>query len=441
MPPTVHVVGAGLAGLAAALGLSDGTASVVLHEAARHAGGRCRSYYDATLGRVIDNGNHLVLSGNEAVRDYLRTIGAESKLTTPDQATFHFADRATGERWQVRPNAGRLPWWIFAPGRRVPGTRWHDYLGLAALLRAPPRSTIAEVMACEGPLYRRLWHPLLVAALNTEPRISSAALAGQVIRETLAKGGAACRPLIAAEGLAAAFVDPALRALEERGVAIRFDHRLRRLEREGARLAALDFGDGDVVALAPGDQVVLAVTAPVAALLLPDIQAPDAFRSIVNVHFLIDAPPDLPDMLGLVNATAEWLFRFPGRLAVTVSDADRLLEMPRETLAQMIWAEVAAVTGLPPGLPPWQVIREKRATFAALPEQEARRPPAATALVNLFLAGDWTATGLPATIEGALRSGRTAAEAARATRSARRHHRPSAATVSPQPSRSTVRSP
>lgn len=409
---TVHVVGAGLAGLATALLASERGRPVVLHEAARHAGGRCRSYYDTTLKRVIDNGNHLVLSGNRAVRAHLKAIGAEDKVVTTDDASFHFADLKTGERWQVRPNAGPLPWWIFAPARRVPGTRWRDYLGLARLMRAGGTATIGERMRCEGRLYDRLWHPLLVAALNTEPQISSAALAGAVIRETLAKGGAACRPMIAAGGLAEAFVDPAIALLGRRGVDIAFDHRLKGIERRGGRVASLDFGEAEPLMLAEGDRVVLAVTAPVSALLLPEVPAPDAFRSIVNVHFLVEAPPDMPDMLGLVNAVSEWLFRFPGRLAVTVSDADRLLEMPREALARMIWAEVVAATGLTGDMPAWQVIREKRATFAALPEQEARRPGTATPYANLFLAGDWTATGLPATIEGALRSGRTAAEAA-----------------------------
>ena len=412
MGGTVHVIGAGLAGLSAALALSaDGRRRVELHEAARHAGGRCRSYFDSTLGRVIDNGNHLVLSGNKAVRQHLEETGASDKLVAPDDASFHFVDLPTGRRWTVRPNAGPLPWWIFSRARRVPDTRWHDYLGLAKLMRAGKRDTIADTMACQGPLYERLWHPLLVAALNTEPKVSSAALAGEVVRETLAKGGAACRPLIAAEGLAEAFVDPALATLTGRGVAVRFDSRLRALDRAGERLAALDFGDAGKVELGADDAVVLAVTAPVASLLLPEVPAPDAFRSIANVHFLIEAPADLPDMLGLINATSEWLFRFQGRLAVTVSDADRLMDMPREELARLVWAEVAAVTGLPATLPPWQVIREKRATFAALPEQDARRPGPRTPFANLVLAGDWTATGLPATIEGALRSGRTAAAA------------------------------
>ena len=409
MGGAVHVIGAGLAGLAAALALDPSRHRIVLHEAARHAGGRCRSYHDAALGRTIDNGNHLVLSGNTAVREHLRTIGAEHKISAPQAAIFDFADFETGARWQLRPNDGPLPWWIFVPGRRVPGTGWPDYLGLAKLMLARRDATIEETMRCSGTLYERLWQPFLVAALNTDPKVSSAALAGAVIRETLAKGGAACRPLVAIEGLAEAFVDPALDTLRARGAEILFDHRLRGFGFTGSRVTDLDFGE-DRIALAPDDAAILAVTAPVAATLLPDLSVPTQFRSIVNAHFMVEAPAGQPLILGLVNATSEWVFRFPGRLSVTISDADRFLETPREELASLLWREVAAVTGLDPAmLPPWRIIKEKRATFAALPEEDARRPGPATRWSNLKLAGDWTQTGLPATIEGALRSGKRAA--------------------------------
>ena len=96
--------------------------------------------------------------------------------------------------------------------------------------------------------------------------------------------------------------------------------------------------------------------------------------------------------------------------STTISAADRLLDVPRETLARKIWDEVAMVAGLPNALPPWQIVRERRATFAATPGENAKRPAAATAWSNLFLAGDWTQTGLPATIEGAIRSGNRAAD-------------------------------
>jgi hydroxysqualene dehydroxylase len=408
MSKVVHVIGAGLAGLAAAVRLSATGARVCVHEAAGQAGGRCRSYYDAALDMIIDNGNHLVFSGNHATLGYVKTIGADNRLTGPQEAIFPFVDLATGQRWSLRPNAGRVPWWILDAGRRVPGSRATDYLAAAPLLWSRPDQTIADVMRCEGLLYERLWHPVLLAALNTEPAGGSARLAGAVVRETLGSGGRACRPLIAHEGLSQAFTEPALAYLHARGSSVRFNHRLRQMVLGDERVEALDFSD-EVVRPGPDDAVVLAVPPWVAALLVPDLATPTEFRAIVNAHFRIAPPPGLAPMIGVLNGTVEWIFSFPDRLSVTISGADRLLDIPRETLAGRLWDEVARVAGVAAPLPPWQIIKERRATFAALPAEDAKRPPPATRWSNLVLAGDWTATGLPATIEGAIRSGNAAA--------------------------------
>src|SRR6266404_2862769 len=118
----VHIVGAGLAGLAAAVRLAGAGRDIVLHEASGHAGGRCRSYFDSELGCRIDNGNHLLLSGNRAALDYLERIGAAASLSGPAVPRFDFCDLVNGERWTLAPGSGRLPWWIFSPRRRVPGT-------------------------------------------------------------------------------------------------------------------------------------------------------------------------------------------------------------------------------------------------------------------------------------------------------------------------------
>ncbi len=423
---TVHVVGAGLAGLAAAVALSEAGRSVVLHEAAKQAGGRCRSYHDAGLGLTIDNGNHLLLSGNASALDFLARIGAPADaLEGPDEAAFPFADLRTGERWTLRPNAGRLPWWVLDARRRVPDTRVRDYLAPLGILKAARRgtpATIGESMSCEGALYDRLWHPVLLAALNTEPRESDPRLAATILRETLGAGGAACRPLVAVQGLSYAFVDPALATLRRRGATLRLGTRLRAIHEEDARVARLDFADGPVT-LGPADAVVLAVPPWVAADLLPDLPTPRAFRSIVNGHFALVPPKGAPLVLGVVGGLTEWLFAYPDRLSITISGADRLLDTPREDLARTIWGEIrrllapqllgpasgVADSGLVTDLPPWQIVKEKRATFAATPAEAARRPPSATRLGNLALAGDWTDTGLPSTIEGSVRSGFTAA--------------------------------
>jgi squalene-associated FAD-dependent desaturase len=405
---TIHIVGAGLAGLSCAVRLAGQGRRVVLHEAARMAGGRCRSYYDAGLDLTIDNGNHLLLSGNRAALDYAARIGATGALVGPRECAFDFLDTRSGERWRLRPNASRLPWWIFARDRRVPGAKPLDYLGAIRLLRAGKDATIGEAMTCSGPLYERLWGPVLLSALNTQPREASAALAGAVLRETLAAGGAACRPLVAKHGLGAAFIEPALRFLETAGVDVRFGARLRALEFSGDRVARLSFVD-ETIALGPDDRLVLAVPPWSAEELVPGLVAPNEFRGIVNAHFKIAPPQGQPLLLGMIGSLSEWLFAFDDRLSVTISGADRLMDEPREGLAERIWAEVARATGLHMACPPWQIVKEKRATFAATPRQEARRPGAATAWRNLFLAGDWTATGLPATIEGAIRSGDKAA--------------------------------
>ena len=126
MTRTVHIIGAGLAGLSAALKLNRSGERVIVHEATAFAGGRCRSYHDASLGMTIDNGNHLLLSGNRAALDYLREVGAADRLIGPVAAEFQFIDLGSRERWTLRFNDGRLPWWIFDPGRRAPGTRARD---------------------------------------------------------------------------------------------------------------------------------------------------------------------------------------------------------------------------------------------------------------------------------------------------------------------------
>ena len=412
MSETIHVVGAGLAGLACALRLADAGRRVALYEAARMAGGRCRSYFDASLGLTIDNGNHLLLSGNAAARDYAKRIGASDALVGPDECAFDFLDARTRERWTLRPNASRIPWWIFVADRRVPGTGPLDYLDAGKLLFAKNGATIGETMRCNGVLWEKLWRPVLLSALNTEPEEASAALAGAVLRESLAAGGDACRPMVAKDGLGDAFIEPALRTLRAKGVEPRFGARLREIDIDDSRVAALRFGDTEVT-LEEGDAVVLATPPWIAQELLPGLVAPDDFRAILNAHFKIAPPPGQPMLLGMIGTLTEWLFAFDDRLSVTISGADRLIDDAREELAEKIWAEVSAATGLPAEpLPPWQIVKEKRATFAATPAQERRRPDAKTSSDNLWLAGDWTNTGLPATIEGSIRSGYKAAELA-----------------------------
>jgi len=410
MQPThVYVVGAGLAGLSAAVRLASRGVRVTVLESAGQAGGRCRSFFDATLGMTIDNGNHLVLSGNRATHDYLRAIGAEDRLAGPKAAAFDFCDVRTSARWSVRPNASSIGWWVFSKARRAPGTKALDYLAIAALVAPQGSRTLGEAVRSDGALWDGLIEPLMLAALNTEPKIASAALAAAVVRETLALGGRAYAPRIADPTLEAAFIAPALAFLASRGADVRFGARLAAVEEDGAQVRALKT-DAETIPVPADAAIVLATPAWITPALLPEIAAPTEFRAIVNAHFKAAPPADAPKMVGVIGGQAQWVFGFADRISVTVSGADAMAERPRDDIAAALWSDVAKVYGLAAELPPARIIKERRATFAATPAQVARRPPARTRWRNLALAGDWTDTGLPATIEGAIRSGHTAAE-------------------------------
>jgi hydroxysqualene dehydroxylase len=411
MQKTVHIIGAGISGLAAAVRLANAGYRVCLHEATQQAGGRCRSYFDTATNLTIDNGNHLLLSGNRHAVAYARSIGTEAGLVGPKLAQFPFVDLSTGQRWLLDLGDSRLPLWVFDEGRRVPDTSLRDYLALMPLIWARKRKLVGDAIRCEGTLYDRLVQPLLLAALNVDPPEGSAGLAGAVVRETLLAGGQACRPLIARDGLSAVLVEPAIKLLQAKGASIAFGHELRELAMTAERVYGLNFGPDDVIPFGPDDDaVIMAVPPRPAAALLPGLKTPTKFRAIVNAHFRFDPPRDMPPIMGVVGGLVEWLFAFPQRLSVTISNGDRLVDMPREELAQAIWRDICKAAGVGGELPPWQVVRERRATFEATPEQNALRPRAVTQLKNLFLAGDWTDTGLPATIEGSVRSGNKAAD-------------------------------
>ncbi|MGQ0662106.1 MAG: hydroxysqualene dehydroxylase HpnE [Pseudomonadota bacterium] len=415
---SVHVVGAGLAGLAAALALVRSGRRVMLYEAAPQAGGRCRSFFDERLGRTLDNGGHVILSANRAAFDYLDAIGGRQGMIEIAPPAFPFLDLETGGTWTLRPNAGPIPWWVFAPSRRIPGTRARDYLGAWRLLAAGADDTVAGRLSPHTLAFKRLWAPLATAVMNADPREAAARPLGRMLLETFARGGAGCRPWLARDGLSAAFVDPALAVLQRAGAGFRPGWRLTRLDFATERVSGLRFDDR-AVAVGPGEAVVLALPPRATGDLVPQLGIGEgplaASRAIVNAHFRLDAPAVLPSgqpLLGLVGGLAQWLIARADVVSVTVSAAGALADLPEDEILPRLWRDVARALGRPAATPAVaRLIKEKRATFAQLPQAFRARPGPRTKWENLMLAGDWTDTGLPATIEGAIRSGFAAGRA------------------------------
>lgn len=403
---TVHIIGAGLAGLSAAVRLSERGPPVVVYEAASHGGGRCRSFYDVTLERRIDNGNHMLLSGNRQAMVYLNAIGALNSLYQPEQTAFPFLDLENGAHWKVRPR--------FSP---LPGVSFLDYLAVFKLAWASENATVADVLRTSRPVFRNFWEPFCVSVLNTPVEEAAARLLWPVIKQTFGRGETACCPGLVKQGLSESFIDPAISVLEKRGVRIHFNQRLRAIKLVSEWAGGLSFNDAEVV-LGTDDTVILAVPAETAAGLLAEIKLPDKFRAIINAHFLLPAEVLLPFgvdeslFLGLVGGVSQWLFIRDDVVSVTVSAADDLAGERTIDIARILWTEVCLALEL--GVLPLgrhRIIKEKRATIEQSPGQVRLRPEMRTRWSNLLLAGDWTQTGLPATIEGAVTSGHLAADA------------------------------
>lgn len=392
-----HIIGAGMAGLAAAVQLAASGRKLTLYEAAPQAGGRCRSYHDTRLNRVIDNGTHLLLGCNTALLHYLDTLAARDTLQALSPE-FTLYDSESGRRHRLR-----LPW-------SLPGSGWRDVPALLRLLLANKEATVHDVVRKDSAFFRQCIEPLTLAVLNTPPHAASAYLLGRVLRIALTRRHGT-QPFIAKENLAAGLVQPALDFLRRRGTALHFNRRLTNIETTSDTLTALHFGADSVKPVAD-DRVILALPAWQVEALLPDIEVPGEYQPIINGHFVVpETAVATTTLTGILGATAEWLLLRPGLVSTTTSAAKATVGLPADILAEKLWLDIAPVVGLPEDpVPPCRIIKEKRATFAATPQSLQKRPANnGTCWRNLLLAGDYTATGLPATIEGAVLSGQRAA--------------------------------
>ncbi|AVR96951.1 hydroxysqualene dehydroxylase HpnE [Pseudoduganella armeniaca] len=427
MTSSIAVVGAGWAGCAAAVELARRGARVTLFEAARTLGGRARRIEQA--GRTLDNGQHILLGAYDQTLRLLATVGVDRRqafLTLPLQMRY---PPGRGGMDFVAPRLP-APLHLAVALLRAEGLDRADKLAMARFSttarwlgwRLDTDCSVAELLARYDQterLYRLMWRPLCLAALNTAPEHASANVFLAVLRDSLGAGRAASDMLLPRGDLSALFPDAAARWLASHGASVHTGARIDALVPEGGGWrVGEDRFDGVVLAVAPAMAAGLVTPLPDSAALAASLQAL-APEPIATCYLQYDPATRLAQPFFALEdhaAAGRWgQFVFDrgqldhaqaGLLAVIVSAAGAAAALPRQELADAIAAQLTADFGL--AAPAWTtVVTEKRATHASTPG--LARPANATPWPGLALAGDYTAGEYPATLEMAVRSGLAAA--------------------------------
>ena len=425
------VIGAGYAGLAAAVALARGGCAVTLFETNRTPGGRARRV--EYRGALLDNGQHLLLGAYRRTLGLMREVGVAEGALLRLPLTLVFPGR-----FELRAPRLPAPLNLAVALARCRGLSWRDRFAALRFatgdrLRVPnggkrslsPVRTVADLIAHQPAAVRRyLWEPLCVSALNTPVADADAQVFANVLRDALFRAREDSDLLVPARDLSAIFPDAAIDWLGVRGAEIALGTRVDDVARSEhgwtvrANGRARSF-DSVVCAVAPFQ---------VAALVedcheLADLRASLGrmrYEPIATVYLQYAERFALPfPMVGLRGGHVQWVFDRDalsgahGLLAAVISASGAHLELDGDVLGTLVHREIVAALG-PHDSPEWtKTITEKRATFACTPGLE--RPGNATAAPGFFLAGDYTAGPYPATLESAVASGLDAAAAAMRT--------------------------
>lgn len=434
-PRRVAVIGGGVAGIAAAAALAREGHTVTLLEAKSALGGRASSFKHAPTGVTLDNGQHAVMGCYEAFLDLCDALGVRGKFATTGALDVKYRAVSGGGRESRLSASWPQPLHGLGAVLGFSELSLGDKLsvlkvGAALRLGATPEAGetgaawLARLGATPGAV-RALWEPFCLAALNEPLSAGDAGALRETLRRSLFADKAAGAVLLARDGLAEVFEPELSLSLAATGGALRLRAQVKSLRVESGRVIAAELADGGVV---EADAFVLAVPWKAAAALAPagvvDARLAPALggNEILNVHLFTDRPVTREAMVGVLDSPVQWVFDRTAagapaglhRCAITLSapppdwaaaDADTIVA---RTVSEL---EKAFPESKGFAVKHSFVCKCKDATFATRLPAGVARPGAKTAVGNLFLAGDWTDTGLPATLESAAQSGFRVAQA------------------------------
>jgi squalene-associated FAD-dependent desaturase len=416
------VIGGGFAGLSSAAFLSSSGYIVQLLEASPKLGGRAYSFLDSKSNTVIDNGQHILMGCYKETLNFLKLIGADKNLLYQDKLEIDFVK----ENFQLVPLKSAL---LFYPLNLLFGMLKFRAISFAkrlkllkVFLKLPfysteslSRMTVYDWLVKGGQdeqMMETFWKMLAISALNTNIKNASAKMFVDILKEIFLNGNFAATILLPKYGLSETYCKPAKSFIEKNGGTINLSSQVTELicsETNIEKVVTTEkvYDDFDFVISAIPHFALEKIIADESIIKNPGL----SYSSILNIHIWLKENPLTKNFYGLIGSPIHWIFNKGTHINLSMSDANDLIKKDDEELYEMVCIELKNYVNLDKDMiTGYKVIKEKRATFIPSNDIINIRPSQQTVINNLILAGDWVDTGLPATIESAVKSGRQASE-------------------------------
>ncbi len=436
----VIIIGAGIAGISAATHALDHHLKPIIIDRNRHLGGRVRSFYAHDIGQYLDNGQHILASAYSETRELLSKIGSLDKVFFQNKFEARFI-RKSGKEYNFKTYPLPSPFHFLVPllvRNSVTGILWRDLWNLfrkAGLLKKEEFKEMtleSWLNTCQQSqaISEFLWKPLALSILNTPLQSASAHLLYQAILRSFLGPRKKSGMGIPLDWLSNIFATPAEKYLKKSESEIHLLTQVKNFQRNDDLTLSVVTQKGTF-----SSNAIICTIPPIALLnILENSRLPELnplkdqldrfeYNPIMTINIYLDKPLPGQFPTALVSSPIQWIFRHPVKdespdrfgYALVSSAADKYKECSRDEVLEMVCLELGQSFNIDlkktHNIIAYKIIKEKRATISQTPESLALRPTTKTPLKNFYLAGDWIDTGLPATIEGAVLSGRLAIEA------------------------------
>lgn len=416
------VIGGGIAGLTSAAYLTNKGFSVTLLESTPKLGGRAYSFKDQISNDVIDNGQHILMGCYTNTLKFIKLIGAEDNFIFQKYLEINFLKsgsspiklKSFGVLYPLNILFGLLHFKAITFRDRVSIIRFMIKIPIVSSKRLKDRN-VREWLESENQseeVIKSLWQIIAVGALNTDIENASAVTFRDILIQIFFSGNFSSTIILPKYGLSQSYVNDAVKFIEKNKGILQLS----------SSVEELVISENNIVEIITTkkkykdfDYVILAVPLYSLRKLLPDgIITPDInfeYSSILNVHIWLKNNPLTEPFYGLIDSPVHWIFNKDSHINIVISNANHLMEKTADEIYELCMRELKLFTViLESDVQYFKVLKEKRATFIPANQIINSRPSSNTKINNLFLAGDWTDTGLPSTIESAVKSGKIAAE-------------------------------